>query len=88
MNAGAAGVAAAVVLLLVAAFQVAAAAGAPVGRSTQGGRHEGGLPRANRVVAAVSVVLLAAMAAVVAGEGGRGPLASIICWRPRPEAGR
>jgi hypothetical protein len=78
-----AGLLAALVLLGVAAFQVAAAAGAPVGRYTQGGRHDGVLPRTNRIVAAVSVVLLAGMAAVVAGHAGRGPFAdppSALWW--------
>lgn len=46
----------------VIAFQFALIAGAPWGHLTQGGGHEGTLPRGGRFFAGISVVLLAAMA--------------------------
>lgn len=70
-------VAASLLLVAVVAFQLAVVLGAPVGRFTQGGQHEGRLPTANRVLAALSIVLLLAMAATVSGKVGRGPFASL-----------
>lgn len=49
----------------------------PVGRFTQGGQHEGRLPTANRVFAAISIVLLLAMSGAISGKVGRGPFASL-----------
>jgi hypothetical protein len=71
------GVAASLLLFAVVAFQFAVVLGAPLGRFTQGGRHESSLPRPNRVFAAVSILLLMAMAAAVSGKVGQGPFASM-----------
>ena len=71
------GVTASLLLLTVAIFQVVVILGAPVGRFTQGGQHEGKLPIGNRALAAVSMVLLLAMSATVSGKIGRGPFASL-----------
>lgn len=54
-------------------FQVCLIAGAPWGRMTQGGRHEGALPVAGRVAAALSVILLACMGAGIASAAGTTP---------------
>ena len=61
------------ICLGVIAFQVALIAGAPWGRLTQGGSHDGPLPVAGRIGAAVSIVLLAAMAAAVISAAGLQP---------------
>ncbi len=60
-------------MLGVAAFHVVVAGGAPLGRFTQGGRHETALPRAGRIVAVVSAGLVLLMAAVVLARVDRGP---------------
>lgn len=39
----------------IAFFQVALILGAPLGRYTQGGQHEGALPMSGRIIAAVSI---------------------------------
>jgi hypothetical protein len=49
-------------------FQMALACGAPWGEWTLGGRHHGVLPGRWRLVPVVSIVLLAAFAAVVAAR--------------------
>lgn len=67
-----AALAAAVVL-----FQVAVAAGAPLGHLSMGGRWPGRLPAAGRVAALVSAVLNAAMAAVIFGLEAGHPLAPV-----------
>lgn len=55
----------------VIAFQIALIVGAPWGRITQGGQHEGALPLTGRLAAAISVVLLLAMAlAILSAAGG------------------
>ena len=52
-------------------FQIALIAGAPWGRITQGGQHEGALPTTGRLAAAISVVLLMAIAlAILSAAGG------------------
>lgn len=51
-------------------FQLSVALGAPWGRLTQGGRHPGRLPPANRVAAAGSALLVAAFAGVVVIRAG------------------
>lgn len=71
------GVTASLLLLAVAIFQVAVILGAPVGRFTQGGQHEGKLPMGNRALAAISMLLLLAMSATVSGKIGRGPFVSL-----------
>ncbi len=54
-------------------FQFALIFGAPWGRFTQGGTHNGALPRRGRVMAAVSVIILAAMALAILSAAGRWP---------------
>ncbi len=54
-------------------FQLCLVAGAPWGRWTQGGRHEGVLPVSGRVAAGVSAVLLACMAAAITSAAGLPP---------------
>ncbi len=54
-------------------FQIALIAGAPWGRITQGGTHEGALPRRGRCMAALSVVLLAGMACAILSAAGLWP---------------
>jgi hypothetical protein len=66
----------AVLLGLVMAFQLALIAGAPWGALTQGGAHEGALGPPGRLMAAVSVVVLAAFALGLLGRVGWGPLAA------------
>lgn len=63
-------------LLIIAAtilFQLCLIAGAPWGRYTQGGQHEGKLPTQNRIGAAVSIFIVLAMAAGVASAAGLWP---------------
>ncbi|WP_417255041.1 hypothetical protein [Celeribacter sp.] len=58
-------------ILGVIAFQIALIIGAPWGRITQGGQHEGALPLKGRLAAAISVVLLLVMAlAILSAAGG------------------
>ena len=62
-------------MLAIAFFQVALILGAPLGRYTQGGQHEGALPLSGRIIAAVSipVVLLQGLAILsAAGFPGLG----------------
>lgn len=54
-------------------FQVALILGAPWGRITQGGQVEGPLPRSGRLVAAVSIIILAGMALAILSADGRWP---------------
>ena len=54
-------------------FQFCLIAGAPWGPLTQGGRHEGALPVAGRVAAALSVLLLVCMGAGIASAAGIPP---------------
>ena len=42
-------------MLAIAFFQVGLILGAPLGRYTQGGQHEGALPLSGRIIAAVSI---------------------------------
>ena len=58
------------ILLGAIGFQFALIFGAPWGRLTQGGQIDGALPRAGRIAAAVSVIILGAIAlAVLSTEG-------------------
>lgn len=66
--------AAAALLLLVLAFQVALILGAPWGRLTQGGGTAGALGASGRLVAAVSVVVLAVMASALLATTNVGPM--------------
>lgn len=67
---------AAVLYGVVILFQLALVAGAPWGDLTQAGADPGKLSPSSRVVAAVSVVLLVAMALGLLGRAGVGPLTS------------
>ena len=53
-----------------AAFQAALALGAPLGRASWGGVHEGRLPRGLRIVSGVAVGFHALAAQIVLGRGG------------------
>jgi predicted MFS family arabinose efflux permease len=61
------GLTAAVILLCTAGFQLAIAAGAPLGRFSYGGGHTAALAPALRVTSAVAVLLYVAVAAVSYG---------------------
>lgn len=72
---GAAAWAYAALCLLLVGFQLALVAGAPWGHLTQGGLHRGALPVQARMLAALSAVLLAAMAlAILMAAGAVDPL--------------
>lgn len=68
-------VAAAVGMVGVALFQLAIAAGAPVGRASWGGVHPGTLPTRFRIASAVAIPVWVLAALVVLRRGGLGPLA-------------
>ncbi len=51
-------------------FQIALIAGAPWGRITQGGRHEGPLPLSGRVIAAVSIPVLVGQGLAILSAAG------------------
>jgi len=58
-------------ILGVIGFQIALIFGAPWGRLTQGGQHEGALPIPGRIAAAASIVVLAGMGlAILSASGG------------------
>ena len=63
----------AVVVAFVMLFQFCLIFGAPWGRITQGGSHEGQLPVAGRAVAALSVFILMFMGASVTSAAGLAP---------------
>lgn len=54
-------------------FQIALIIGAPWGRLTQGGQNEGPLPLTGRIVAFISIFVLAAMAMAVLSAAGLWP---------------
>lgn len=62
-----------IVVAGVIVFQFCLIFGAPWGRLTQGGRHEGALPVAGRVAAALSVLLLICMGAGITSAAGMTP---------------
>lgn len=62
-----------VIVAGVIVFQCCLIAGAPWGRLTQGGRHEGALPVSGRYAAALSVLLLAGMGAGIASAAEMWP---------------
>ncbi|MDI5982504.1 hypothetical protein [Amycolatopsis magusensis] len=66
---------AAVGLAGVALFQLAIAAGAPVGRASWGGKHPGTLPARLRVISTVAVLIWGYSALVVLRRGGVGVVA-------------
>lgn len=51
-------------------FQIALIAGAPLGRFTQGGAHEGALSLKGRVLAALSILVLGFMALAILSAAG------------------
>ncbi|WP_424967978.1 MULTISPECIES: hypothetical protein [unclassified Dinoroseobacter] len=63
----------AIACLGVIGFQIALIAGAPWGRITQGGKHQGALPISGRVAAFVSIFILAAMACAILSAVGIWP---------------
>ncbi len=65
-----AAVLAAGLFLLLSAFQVAIAAGAPLGDHVLGGRHPGTLPPRLRMLSAIVAGLLAGFALVILGRAG------------------
>jgi hypothetical protein len=67
---GVAAVAAASGFLAIAFFQVAPAAGAPLGRAAWGGTHAGQLPTGLRVGSAIAVGVWTLAAAIVVGRAG------------------
>lgn len=63
---------------VVAVFQLALVAGAPWGRLTQGGRHDGTLPPGPRAAAAASAVVTTGLALLLLGRSGAlGPAAVV-----------
>jgi hypothetical protein len=67
---GVAAMAAASGFLAIALFQVALAAGAPLGRAAWGGTHAGQLPTGLRVGSAIAVGVWILAAAIVVGRAG------------------
>lgn len=63
----------AVICLGVIGFQVALIGGAPWGRLTQGGGVDGPLPRRGRIAAALSILLILAVALAILSAAGRWP---------------
>lgn len=64
---------AAIGLAAVALFQLAIAMGAPVGRASWGGTHEGVLPRNLRIASGVATMVWTLAALVILGRGDIGP---------------
>ncbi len=66
-----AGIIAAALLAILTAFQLALAAGAPLGAAAWGGQHPGVLPTPTRIASAVAgVAIYPLLAAVVLGAAG------------------
>jgi hypothetical protein len=65
-----AAVLAAVGFLAIAAFQVALALGAPLGRASWGGRHDGRLPAGLRIASAFAVVVWMLASLIVLARSG------------------
>ncbi|WP_297081544.1 hypothetical protein [uncultured Demequina sp.] len=59
-----------VLIAALAVFQIALAAGAPLGRLAFGGQHEGALPTKLRVASALAVAVYAFMAIIVLDTAG------------------
>jgi len=62
-----------ILIIGVIGFQIALIAGAPWGPLTQGGQHEGALPRSGRIAAGASIVILIAMALAILSQAGLWP---------------
>ena len=60
-------------IIAVIGFQVALILGAPWGRVTQGGQVEGPLPTRGRIIAALSIAILTAIAMALLSADGRWP---------------
>lgn len=60
-------------IIAVIGFQVALILGAPWGRVTQGGQVEGPLPPRGRMIAALSIAILAAIAMALLSADGQWP---------------
>ena len=65
---------AAVGLGVVAAFQLLIGLGAPLGRASWGGSHEGALPANLRIASACAVIVWSFAALVILGRADLGPL--------------
>lgn len=63
----------AVLIVGVICFQIALICGAPWGRMTQGGQHDGPLPQSGRIIAAFSIFLLLFMALSILSALGNWP---------------
>lgn len=74
------GIVAAALFVAVALFQVALAAGAPLGHLAWGGVHEGRLPLNFRINSGLAAIVLVFAAAVVLAESGAAS------WSPVPES--
>lgn len=74
-----AGIVATVLYAAIVVFQVALAAGAPWGRASYGGQHEGVLPTHYRVSSAVAAVVWTLLALCVARYAG------MPVWAPLPD---
>ena len=73
------GIIAAVLFAGVAAFQVALAAGAPLGHMAWGGTHDRELPVTMRINSGVAAIMLVFAAIVVLAEAG------VTSWSPIPD---
>ena len=62
-----------IIIFAVICFQIALIFGAPWGRITQGGTHDGALPRKGRIIAAISIALLLFMILSMLSITGRWP---------------
>jgi len=62
-----------VICIGVILFQVCLIAGAPWGRLTQGGVHQGKLPKNNRIAAGISIVLMLALGTAIISAAGYWP---------------
>lgn len=60
-------------IIAVIGFQVALVLGAPWGRVTQGGQVEGPLPLRGRIIAALSIAILAAVGMAILSANGNWP---------------
>jgi hypothetical protein len=62
-----------IIIFAVICFQIALIFGAPWGRITQGGTHDGALPLKGRIIAAISIALLFFMILAMLSITGRWP---------------
>ena len=74
-----------VVLLALIGFQIALAAGAPLGRFAWGGQHPGTLPRRLRIASAVSTLVYVGIGLVALSRVGAltlvaPPVAALLAW--------